>query len=57
MTAAGSAHYHPISLNREYLAGKMLEEYARKHAKAWNLFSMEQPGPYPGGVPGCHPGP
>jgi MerR family transcriptional regulator, light-induced transcriptional regulator len=42
MTNAGSVRYHPVSLNREYLAGKMLEEYARKHAKAWNDFSMER---------------
>lgn len=42
MTAAGSTHYRPISLTREYLAGKMLEEYARKHGKAWDNFSMER---------------
>jgi MerR family transcriptional regulator, light-induced transcriptional regulator len=42
MTAAGLAHYRPISLNREYLAGMMLEKYAEKHAKFWINFSIER---------------
>jgi len=42
MTAAGSALYQPVSLNREYLAGKMLERYTEKHAKTWNEFSLER---------------
>lgn len=39
MKKAGSAVYHPVSLNRDYLAGKMLDRYAEAHAKTWQNFS------------------
>lgn len=42
MTNAGSTLYHPVSLNREYLAGKMLERYKEKHTKIWSDFGLEQ---------------
>jgi MerR family transcriptional regulator, light-induced transcriptional regulator len=34
--------YHPVSLNRDYLAGKMLEKFAAVHPKPWRDFSMER---------------
>jgi methanogenic corrinoid protein MtbC1 len=42
MTTAGTTLYHPVSLNREYLAGILLERYAEKHTRTWNNFSMER---------------
>ena len=36
---AGSPVYIPVSLNRDYLAGKMLDRYAEAHAKTWQNFS------------------
>lgn len=44
MTTAKSANYHPVSLNREYLTGKMQEILKERHAKAWNDFSLAQRG-------------
>ncbi|MGB9176499.1 MAG: cobalamin-dependent protein [Methanoregula sp.] len=41
MTATKTSLYHPVSLNREYLAGKMLEKVGKKHSKQWNNFSIE----------------
>jgi methanogenic corrinoid protein MtbC1 len=42
MRNAGFTHYHPVSLNREYLTGKMLERYKEKHTKIWSDFGLEQ---------------
>jgi methanogenic corrinoid protein MtbC1 len=42
MKDAQAALYHPVSLNREYLAGKMLEKFSEKYPKTWNNFSMER---------------
>jgi len=39
MKKAGSPVYNPVSLNRDYLAGKMLDRYAEAHAKTWQNFS------------------
>ena len=36
--------YHPVSLDHEYLAGKLLDTYARVHAKTWETFSAERRG-------------
>ncbi len=33
--------YHPVSLNREYLAGRLLERFADRHTGMWVDFSME----------------
>lgn len=40
MTTTGTALYNPVSLNREYLAGKLLEKYAEKHPKIWRNLSL-----------------
>ncbi len=42
MTATKTPLYNPVSLNREFLAGKMLENLGRTHAKIWNNFSIER---------------
>lgn len=42
MTAKKTASYRPVSLNREFLAGNMLETIARRERKAWELLSMER---------------
>ena len=42
MTDAGSPLYHPVSLDPEYLAGKMLERYAESHARIWGTTSAER---------------
>jgi methanogenic corrinoid protein MtbC1 len=42
MKNAVTALYHPVSLNREYLAEKILDRYKKNHAKIWNDFSLEQ---------------
>jgi methanogenic corrinoid protein MtbC1 len=39
MKKTGSPVYNPVSLNRDYLAGKMLDTYAEAHAKTWQNFS------------------
>lgn len=39
MKKAGSPVYIPVSLNRDYLAGKMLDRYAEAHVKTWQNFS------------------
>lgn len=42
MTGTEPALYHPVSLNREYLAGKMLERFAgSRHRRTWENLSME----------------
>ncbi len=40
MTTTGTALYSPVSLNREYLTGKLLERYAEKHSRIWGNLSM-----------------
>ncbi|OPX62049.1 MULTISPECIES: B12-binding domain-containing protein [unclassified Methanoregula] len=42
MTAKKTASYRPVSLNREFLAGNILETLARRERKAWELLSMER---------------
>jgi methanogenic corrinoid protein MtbC1 len=42
MTTTGTALYNPVSLNREYLAGKLLERYAEKHPRTWGNLSIHQ---------------
>jgi methanogenic corrinoid protein MtbC1 len=42
MTDAGSPLYHPVSLDPEYLAGKMLERYAEVHTRTWGMTSAER---------------
>lgn len=44
MTAAGITLYRPVSLNRDYLTGKMLEKIAANHDKTWSRFSLERRG-------------
>jgi MerR family transcriptional regulator, light-induced transcriptional regulator len=44
MTKPGLTLYRPVSLNREYLTEKMLEQYKERHAKTWSDFSLEQRG-------------
>jgi methanogenic corrinoid protein MtbC1 len=39
---AEPAIYHPVSLDHEYLAGKLLEKYAGAHAGPWESFSAER---------------
>jgi len=39
MKNPGTPVYHPVSLNRDYLAGKMLDRYAEAHPKTWQAFS------------------
>jgi methanogenic corrinoid protein MtbC1 len=39
MKNPGIPVYHPVSLNRDYLAGKMLDRYAEAHPKTWQAFS------------------
>ena len=39
MKKPGTPVYHPVSLNRDYLAGKMLDRYAEAHPKIWQAFS------------------
>lgn len=40
MTTTGTALYNPVSLNREYLTGKLLERYAEKHPRTWGNLSL-----------------
>jgi methanogenic corrinoid protein MtbC1 len=40
MTTTGTALYNPVSLNREYLIGKLLERYAEKHPGTWKNLSL-----------------
>jgi methanogenic corrinoid protein MtbC1 len=42
MTAAIPIFYRPVSLNRDYLAGKMLEKFAGTYPELWSVFSMER---------------
>ena len=42
MTTTGTALYNPVSLNREYLTGKLLERYAEKHPRIWGNLSLHQ---------------
>ena len=42
MTAKQTTSYRPVSLNREYLAGNMVETLARRDRKEWELLSMER---------------
>jgi MerR family transcriptional regulator, light-induced transcriptional regulator len=40
----GSFLYRPVSLDHEYLAGKLVEKYAGAHARIWMTFSAERRG-------------
>jgi len=42
MTAKKPVSYRPVSLNREFLAGNLVETLARRERKAWELLSMER---------------
>ncbi len=42
MKHAGTPIYLPVSLNRDYLTGKMLDRYAEAHAKTWQNFSSRR---------------
>ncbi len=42
MPDADPALYHPVSLNREYLAGKLIERIAKEHPRTWDNLSMDQ---------------
>lgn len=42
MTDAVSPLYHPVSLDPEYLTGKMLDRYTEVHARAWGAASAER---------------
>lgn len=42
MTAHKPVSYRPVSLNREFLTGKLLDCLARGERKAWERFSMER---------------
>jgi methanogenic corrinoid protein MtbC1 len=42
MTATRTSLYQPINLDREYLAGKMLDRYTELYPKPWNNFSASR---------------
>jgi len=42
MEKAGLPVYHPVRLDREYLAGKALELFGKKHSGTWRLASASR---------------